>query len=344
MQTHNIARTISLAGAPEEVQLIPYGTHETAAGSFTLDAEAAASVIAEFRSRANQSVIDYEHQTLTGDEAPAAGWIEELIDRGEQGVWGRVRWTDRARAYIASGEYRYMSPVFLVRASDSRVARFINAALTNQPAIDGMCPLDADDAGQIESPLVGPLVGPLGGQQMKGDESMQKVLEALGLPQDATEQQAVDALAALSASADQASHYKRLIDLMGLDTPSDEEVEGTLMAMKQATDALTEALARASELEAKLRGYEAEQMVAVAMKEGRISPAQRQWAVGYAEGSPEAFRAFVAKSPVVVPMGEHEGAHHAHHTRVSMDSTQRVVNEALGLADETYKKHTKEAL
>lgn len=328
MQTHNMARTIALSGAPDEVQLIPFGAHETDSGCFTLDSEAAALVIAEFGSRANQSVIDYEHQSLTGDEAPAAGWIEELMDRGEGGIWARVRWTERARAYIESGEYRYMSPVFLVRASDSRVARLINAALTNQPAIDGMRPLEGKQLSINQ----------------KGEKSMQKVMEALGLPQDATEQQAVDALSALSASASQAQQYKRLIDLMGLEAPSAEEVEGTLLAMKQAADALAEALFRASELELKLRGHEAEQMVALAMKEGRISPAQMQWATSYAEGSPEAFRAFVAKAPVIVPMGEHPAAHRAPRARAQMDSTQRVVNEALGLGYETYKKHTKEAL
>jgi len=86
-------------------------------------------------------VIDYEHQTLAGTEAPAAGWITKLINKGREGIWAAVEWTDRAKQYLANKEYKYVSPVFLKRLSDNKVVRLINVALTNQPNIDGMVPL-----------------------------------------------------------------------------------------------------------------------------------------------------------------------------------------------------------
>ncbi|MDI6616119.1 MAG: phage protease, partial [Syntrophaceae bacterium] len=77
-----------LAGIPDEIQAIPYGVEiQTPKGPFTLDEENAPIIIREFERQKNQMVIDYEHQTLSGAEAPAAGWIIKLIDKGRDGIW-----------------------------------------------------------------------------------------------------------------------------------------------------------------------------------------------------------------------------------------------------------------
>jgi hypothetical protein len=131
--------------APSEIQVIPAGYHTTPKGNFLCDNESAALVLQAFAGKSNDMVIDYEHQTLEGCQAPAAGWIKSmkgLVNRGTEGIWAvGVEWTDRARQLIANREYRYLSPVFLVRKSDNRVTQLINVALTNQPNIDGMVPL-----------------------------------------------------------------------------------------------------------------------------------------------------------------------------------------------------------
>ena len=88
-------------------------------------------------------VIDYEHQTLKSVEAPAAGWIKRLINRGEQGLWAAVEWTEKATKYLVNREYRYFSPVFMVRKSDRKVIQVTNAALTNSPQINHLTPIIA---------------------------------------------------------------------------------------------------------------------------------------------------------------------------------------------------------
>ena len=88
-------------------------------------------------------VIDYEHQTLKSVEAPAAGWIKRLINRGEQGLWAAVEWTEKATKFLVNREYRYFSPVFLVRKSDRKVIQVTNAALTNSPQINHLTPIIA---------------------------------------------------------------------------------------------------------------------------------------------------------------------------------------------------------
>ena len=52
-----------------------------------------------------------------------------------------MQWTDRAKEYLRNREYRYLSPVVLVRKNDGRAVQLLGAALTNLPAIDGMAPV-----------------------------------------------------------------------------------------------------------------------------------------------------------------------------------------------------------
>jgi phage I-like protein len=97
--------------------------------------------MSKFEGGQTDLVVDYEHQSLSGSEAPAAGWIKGLEDRGAEGVWARVQWTERAVEYLKKREYRYISPVVLVRKKDGRAVELLGAALTNLPAIEGMTPV-----------------------------------------------------------------------------------------------------------------------------------------------------------------------------------------------------------
>lgn len=108
---------------------------------FFVDRESLAAIIEAWRRRGNDLVVDYEHQTLNGTEAPAAGWIKELEAR-DDGLWARVEWTDRARRYLESREYRYFSPVVKLD-EERRVMELLNVALTNFPAISQLTPLAA---------------------------------------------------------------------------------------------------------------------------------------------------------------------------------------------------------
>jgi phage I-like protein len=130
--------------APAEFQLLPEGKIEIEgdAPAF-LDEEAAKSVIENFERRGNDMVIDYEHQTLKDVEAPAAGWIRKLIDKGKDGLWAAVDWTERAKKYIESREYRYFSPVIGVASKGRKVVMIANVALTNYPRINNLKPIIA---------------------------------------------------------------------------------------------------------------------------------------------------------------------------------------------------------
>lgn len=90
-------------------------------------------------------MVDYEHQTQlaaqNGQPAPAAGWITSLEWEEGRGLFAGVDWTDKARAHIRAGEYRYISPVFAFDRQSGAVLRLICAALTNHPALAALTTL-----------------------------------------------------------------------------------------------------------------------------------------------------------------------------------------------------------
>lgn len=112
-------------------------------GHWRMDADIAADLIARAGELGQDILIDYEHQTLNkeknGQPAPAAGWFTgaEMQWREEAGLFIRPRWTERAAAHIAAGEYRFLSAVFPYDTT-GRPLELRMAAITNDPGLVGM--------------------------------------------------------------------------------------------------------------------------------------------------------------------------------------------------------------
>lgn len=143
------------ASVPGAFRLLPLGSFRAIDGrprdldAWILTVEDAERIAADIAALARDLPIDYEHQILearrNGQPAPAAGWIKRVgvrTDGDAPGLWAEeVVWTERARAMIAAGEYRYVSPVFAYDSQTGRVTRLIAAALTNSPGLDGLTDL-----------------------------------------------------------------------------------------------------------------------------------------------------------------------------------------------------------
>lgn len=132
---------------PSTILLTPWGWVESTNGSFLVDDEAAALAVAAFDQHATDLPIDYEHQSLGGEyaapngQAPAAGWIRRIYAQPGVGLLGEIEWTTPAAEQLASRQYRYLSPVALIRVEDRKLTAIHSAALTNKPAIVGMTPI-----------------------------------------------------------------------------------------------------------------------------------------------------------------------------------------------------------
>ncbi|MBZ0250120.1 MAG: phage protease, partial [Burkholderiales bacterium] len=173
-----------------EIQLLPAGEFRGIDGrpsevhSWRVTAEIAERLRATLAARVNPLPVDYEHQTLrsveNGQPAPAAGWLKAVEWRDGLGLFGVVEWTERARALIAAGEYRYISPVFRYDAATGEPLELLPPALVNYPAIDGMQAVALSALAEAWS-------GSPSQQEITTmNELLKAVLKALGLKDDAT--------------------------------------------------------------------------------------------------------------------------------------------------------------
>lgn len=309
--TQKIATCASVIpdGGPEWIKLMPAGPIDAADGRKWRLADPVA--VADASAAAIDLVIDYEHQTdrsgKNGQPAPAAGWIKAIEARAD-GLWARVEWTDRARAHLAAREYRYLSPTFEVDKKNN-VVRIIRAALTNNPAIHEL-PALAGAGAQKE------------GQKTMDEDQTQALATALGLPADADGPAIIAAAQSLVAAHAQgdaiATAARAALDLDEDAAPEiiAAAVEGLKGAVKTASDrqpdparyvslaAFEEQGAALKALQDNIAATAAATAVEKAMTAGKITPANKDWALALAASDAASFAAFVEKAPVVIAAGE----------------------------------------
>lgn len=327
---------VDVGGAPEVISVLPFGHVVSQKGEFDVDEESLAAMKEQIAQRGVDLVVDYEHQTLTGERAPAAGWVKELF--AEDGhIKARVEWTIPAKQYLENKEYRYLSPVITVRKSDNKATGLHSLALTNTPAIAGMTPIVNSSTFQ--------------GGETNMNELIKKIAAALGLGEDADEEQILTALSAcveenkaLKEAAeggkkpedqdDSIVANKSVCELLGLkDGASTADVAASIMALKGGVDG------RVKALEEKLADRDAEEAVELALKSGKITPAQRGWAKGYALKSPDGFKEFLEKAPQAVPMSEIAGGDALALKGDKPDEATMLVCKQLGVSAEDVQKY-----
>lgn len=305
-------------GVPDWIQLLPKGWIKPNGLDVLVDDQSIKTILASFKSRENDIVLDYEHQTLTGGEAPAAGWITDMEAR-QDGLWAKVDWTNRGRSYVEAREYRYISPVLLVNPKDCRGMRLQSAALTNNPAIDGMQPVAAKEETEET-----------GGMNM---DFLAKLAEILGLSPEASEDEVLAAIQGMVRHEEEVP--QELADVLELD-----EGEATVAAAKQKIYAMKAGRVPAGELaqvNRQLAEMRAERTIEVAMSEGKITPGQKQWAMRMAAKDPKGFDEFLRSAPKVVPMSEMLSGPVTRGSRVT--DTQQEINKKLRVSDSDFKKY-----
>lgn len=324
------------SNTPDMIQLLPYGHITTKKGDFVVDEAAENEIMQNFKNRKNDVVIDYEHQTLKDVVAPAAGWIKKLENRGKEGIWGEVEWTGKAKDFIANKEYKYLSPVIFVSKTDKRVQLLHSAALTNDPAIDGMVPL--------ANKLIANTNLDDNEEENNNMDELKKIAAALGLDENATLEQILEAIKGLTddekAEGDDPalSANKDILSLLELPaTAKAEDVKGKIIQLKNPSGYVS--AEEFNKLQAKIASRETDEVVLKALKEGKITPAQKEWAKAYALKDLEGFTNFVKNAPQVVPMKmmDFKDTEISGGSKVP-DEAQIMINKMLGVSDEDYKK------
>nr|WP_314587032.1 phage protease [uncultured Pseudomonas sp.] len=296
--------------APEWVELIPAGPAITGRdGRFWLFDELSQGLVVDaFTTRGIDLAVDWEHaseiKAPNGEPAPAAGWIDQLEIR-EGALWGHVQWTPRGGAQIAAKEYRFLSPVFDYDPTSLRIGRLVSLGLTNKPnlfltALNHEQPTPESTDVKISAAL----------------------LALLGLPETATEEQAVTAATQLKATATAKNSEQPSLDRY---------------VPRADYDALT---ARAANAEQALATHQKAQHTATvdaeiqaALTAGKITPATADYhrAACSEQGGLDRFRAFVAAAPVVGDTSGLENRKPNEATATALNAEQQAVCAQFGM-------------
>ena len=331
---------LAAEGSPvKRLQLMPLGKVELRDGRGPFTVGDPQALIDATRSHAGKThiVVDYDHQHFFGVKpgvaarAPAAGWIDPASLRVEDdGIWGDVEWTAAAAEKLRAREYRYVSPLFAFDEKSGAVLAILNASLTNVPAIEALAAAASAD-----------LTPDPNATQETEQMLLAKIAAALGLADSATEEEVMQKLAALnqgaagmaSASAAVAAAAAQL----GLpETATVAEVAAAAVAAKP-DPAKFVPISVMTDLQTRLAVLEGDKVcavVAAAMEAGKVSPAQKDWAISYASKDLASFEAYLKTAPVIVAPGAQLAAAAAQPGGDGLTDSERQVAKMLGRTPE----------
>lgn len=282
-------------------------------------------------------VIDYEHQTLTatekGHKAPAAGWIKHVEWLTGKGLFADVDWTEAAKAHIDAKEYRFISPVITYDAS-GKVTGFQLAALTNHPGLLGMEPAMAALSTFAGFPTT---------EQESDVTLLAALIAGLGLKAETTEAEAIAAVAALKAQVVAPKVPEALVATLKLKPDADMTAACTAVAALVATDtAATTTIAalqgEIATLKAKGAGDEVVAAVDKALADGKLLPAQKDWALSLGRKDMAALTGFIASAPVLAPGQTQTQGDPDPNKTAALSAQQTEVFESFGIKPDDAKK------
>ena len=328
------------------IQLLPYGKFRATDGRPT-DVEAwyvtdtnGADVVALANSQKNPLPIDYEHQTLhsqqNGKEAPSAGWMEYLYFN-PQGIFADVRWTDKAAEYIKNGEYRYISAVFAYD-TNGYVRKIFHAALTNNPALDGMDEVMVAASVQLLN------------QQKEKPEMDKKLVEALcelfALKADASEAEITEKVTALSAAKGDSqvsllSVYAKLAEKEQSVAALTAQVGKPDPAKFVPVEQVAALQADFNKLKSSIDNDKKSALIEAALSQGKLAPALKEWAASL---SIENLTGYLDKAtPIAALAGGHQANEDPNKGNVvALSAAEQAAARALGMTEAEFIKEHKE--
>lgn len=295
---------------------------------FTITAEDLETYAEYIRANPDILPVDYDHSGISGGNSEAAGWFTgdaEVRDvDGEPRLYAMVCWTAKAREALADKRYRFISPEWEMKLKDAKTGlmtkakRLLGATLTNRPYFSELAPVASEanvefviDTGNTASNtssstnvVLNPTDDPAA-SQAEEEDNMDELRAALGLPEDATEEQILEAVKAAKTKAEEADKPRVTARKKGetvnaaiaqaLGLPADADEATIIAAAQEAAEnadkmdeirsefgSLSAQAARASELEKRIKVLEArnasaqvDAILAEATRQGKIAPSEK---------------------------------------------------------------------
>ncbi|BEN89967.1 peptidase [Serratia marcescens] len=302
------ALSVVIENAGPRVQLFPAGAFRAMDGRpddiphWYIDAALAQVLIDVAAQRNTPYCFDYEHQTqhckTNGKPNPAAGWFSRLEWVEGKGLFAvDVEWTEAARAMIEAKEYRFISPLFNYDAQGN-VKHFINAALTNTPALDDMEALLAAAS-----------------QQLTGENTVDELLEQLrwmlNLPLSSTEDDIkIELQKLIDRLSDNQGTAAASVNLLELLTQKDERIAALSAQAPSVPDpakfvpvsVLTAVQQQLADLSQKVTGGEVNGLIQAALSDGRLLPDMQEWAKSLGNKDIDSLKSYLDKAPKVAAL------------------------------------------
>lgn len=323
------------------IQLFPFGRffpadkREGSEGGWYVDDSNGAMLADQINLLAIDLMIDYEHQTLyieqNGQPNPAAGWIKRAEYISGEGLFADVEWTAKASQQIKAKEYRYISPLFIPE-QDGKVTKVLNAALTNRPALHNLAEAFA-----------------LSSQFNQKDIVMLKLLQQLFGADNATEDEIKQKLTALcetkgtsqvALSEVYIELHKQSAEVVALNEQVKKGVDPTqyvaLAEMKAVQDELTS-------LKTQMTANKVDALVSQALSEGRLLPAQKEWATHLGKTNLQALSDYLettVPNPALVANQAKEKP--VERNVVALSDAEKATAKMLGMSEAEFIKEHKE--
>ena len=310
--------TTGETGLPERVELLPAGELVTGRDGRSWNHPNPQAVVDQVNGRGIDLVLDIEHaselKAPKGEPAPAAGWLHDLRVEDDGRITAAVnRWTPRGEQVVRDGEYRYISPAVLYDPKTMNILGIGSAGLTNKPNL---------------------ALAALNNEQQEDSTMLKKILAKLGLPEDATEATALNAIGTLQTDLQTALNSAQTPPLEKFVPRADYET-----ALNRATTA--EAKIAQGEKD-RLEG-EIETAINQALTEGKIAPASKEFYVATcrAEGGLAKFKAFISSAPKIVADSGLDGKSPESDGQVALNADQASIMNMFGNTAEDIAKFGK---
>jgi len=295
----------SEGGAPEWVQLLPKGPDIIGRDGRKWRLPDVGALVSAFNAHGGPLAIDWEHGqdrlAPQGHPAPAAGWIEAIETRDGE-TWGRVSWTDKAKAAIETREYRFLSPTFLFDRASGVIVSLAGAGLVNRPNL-GMVALNS----------------------RQKDSSMDKeLLKKLGLAENASLAEVLAAIDRMNAtSATNSADLSRYVPRADYDAVA-ARAQNAEQSIAQAAQAAREA--------------EIVRLVDEAVAAGKVAPASKDYHLAScrAEGGLERFKTFAASAPSMFTSSDPSKKDPAGGTQTALNAEERALLAMTNITEAEY--------
>ena len=286
------------------VHIVPFAKVDSPyKGKFEIGDKQMAQMMQNFENEMNDLVFDYGHASVWSDEAPAAGWIKEIVKK-KLGLFARVEWTDKALAHFEAKEYKYVSPTIMFSALDRKTGMPIGAALhsvalTNVPYLDGMEPIVNENT-DVNSK------NDKSNHRSNNMELSSKLITAFGLEAEATDEQILEHATSLKEAPEEVKTLKESV------TAKDAEIVALTAEVvefkKNGVDGDVKFKALSDKFDKLEKDTKEKDSIALfdhAFKEGKILPVQAEEMKAFAIKDPVQFALnYGENAPIVAPLDD----------------------------------------